>query len=407
MKHENNPLRVLVVTSTFPRWKNDTDPSFVFELCQQLNKSNFIIDVLAPHAYGAKKHEVIDDINIYRYQYFINKWQNLSYTGGILANLKKHAVNYLLIPFFLSAQLLFLYKRLNTERYDLIHAHWLIPQGFICAVVNKLRGSNAIPVLCTAHGSDLVSLKDPLTVLLKSWTIANIAKVSLVSKSLLAYMDGLNIVERDVEICPMGVDFNSTFKVRPEIKREHNKLIYVGRLIKEKGVRHILEALKIVREDHPDVTLDIIGDGPERDELEDLSRESDLSDSVTFFGALNKNELPKYYSRAAIALVPSIVQEGFGLVIIEAMACGCATIVSDFDTSREIITPKVNGLLSLPANSSDIANKINDLFSNKVLLETILNNGRDSVVAKFNWPIIANRYAELMAGIIKNKQIET
>jgi glycosyltransferase involved in cell wall biosynthesis len=397
--HDNIKLRVLVVTSTFPRWEGDTVPSFVFELCQQLNKSGFIIDVVAPHAYGAKKHEVLDNINVYRYQYFFKKLQNLSYSGGILANLKKTRINYFLIPFFLSAQFIYLYKRLNSEHYDLIHAHWLIPQGLICAIVNKLHFRKAVPVLCTAHGSDLISLKGLVTRKFIFWTINNIAKVSLVSKSMLPYLEEFNIDKNDIEICPMGVDFNSTFKEKPEIKREPKRLIYVGRLIEGKGVKYILEALKIIDASQSNITLDVVGDGPERNELEKLSSNYGLNDCVTFYGSLNRNMLPEFYSRATIALVPSIVQEGFGLVIVEAMACGCAVVVSDTASSREIIKHEENGLLCNPADSVDISNKINSLLSDSALIESITSNARASVVNRYDWSAIANKYRKIIESI--------
>ena len=91
--------RILVTTSTFPRWENDVEPSFVYELCRRL-KENYRIHVLAPHAPGALLEEQFDTIQVTRYRYFFNGWERLAYQGGILANLKQQPLRFGLVPFF-------------------------------------------------------------------------------------------------------------------------------------------------------------------------------------------------------------------------------------------------------------------------------------------------------------------
>ena len=83
-------MRILVTASTFPRWQGDTEPPFVFELCRRLQKRGVDIDIIAPHAPGAKAMEVMDGINVYRYRYGPERLEVLAYQGGILANLKRH-----------------------------------------------------------------------------------------------------------------------------------------------------------------------------------------------------------------------------------------------------------------------------------------------------------------------------
>ena len=74
--------RILVLTSTFPRWEDDEEPSFIFELCSRL-KAQYRIHVLAPHFNGAKTYEYFEGIHIKRFRYFIKPWQRLAYQGGI------------------------------------------------------------------------------------------------------------------------------------------------------------------------------------------------------------------------------------------------------------------------------------------------------------------------------------
>ncbi len=129
---------LLIITSTFPRWKNDTDPPFVFELCKRLYNHDYDIDVLAPHCNNSNKFEVLESIKVYRYQYFFRKLELLAYQGGVLENVRKNKALYFLLPFFIISQAASIYMRLKHKRYDVIHAHWLIPQAFLSVLVLKL-----------------------------------------------------------------------------------------------------------------------------------------------------------------------------------------------------------------------------------------------------------------------------
>ena len=91
--------RILVLTTTFPRWPKDDEPPFVYELCRRLT-DKFDIQVLAPHTRGALREEVMDFIKVKRFRYFYEPMQNLCYHGGILANLRESRWRYGMVPFF-------------------------------------------------------------------------------------------------------------------------------------------------------------------------------------------------------------------------------------------------------------------------------------------------------------------
>jgi len=92
--------RLLVLTSTFPRWPGDKEPPFVYELSKRLT-TDYEVHVLAPHAPGAALEEQYDNLQITRFRYCFERYQTLTYGGGILANLKQRRWRYLLIPLFL------------------------------------------------------------------------------------------------------------------------------------------------------------------------------------------------------------------------------------------------------------------------------------------------------------------
>ncbi|MGI9262428.1 MAG: glycosyltransferase family 4 protein, partial [Woeseiaceae bacterium] len=126
------PKKLLVLTSTYPRWSGDTEPRFVEYLSQELAKSYEVV-VLAPHCDGAARRETLSkdgrSISVHRFRYFIPTLQSLAYEGGILSRIRRNPFRILLVPFFIAAQLYAISVLHRRYRFDAIHAHWIIPQG--------------------------------------------------------------------------------------------------------------------------------------------------------------------------------------------------------------------------------------------------------------------------------------
>lgn len=392
--------RVLVFTSTFPRWKNDTEPSFVFDLCRYLHSKGLQIDVIAPHAQGSEKQERLDGLNIYRYQYFISGLQTLAYSGGILANLKKSPFNFLLVPFFIFFQTVALYSRVKSTRYRLIHAHWLIPQGFVCALVNMLLRRKAPALICTSHGGDLYALDNFIFRYIKKWTINRCAHFCVVSSTMKKAVINMGINGDKISVMPMGTDLVGQFKPVPEIKRIDQRLIFVGRLVEKKGAGCLLEAMAIVKKSFPGVELMVVGDGPLRTTLEIKAKNLELEKHVQFHGSVPHYQLPELYSSAGIAVVPSIIdsrgdQEGLGLVAVEAMGCECAVIASALEALKDVINTNT-GIFVTPGDSVELAEKICFLLSNRKLRQQMAERGRRKVTGQFDWQVTGEKYFRLI-----------
>jgi len=154
----NQRPRVLVLTSTFPRWENDSEPAFVFELSRRLCPF-FDVTVLSPRTPDSKLQETMAGLKVVRFPYFFQSWEKLAmHGGGILNKLKTNPFYYLLVPFFLLGQLFALVRLLQNEKFALIHAHWLIPQGVVAAI-GLILTRQRIPLVCTSHGGDLFALR--------------------------------------------------------------------------------------------------------------------------------------------------------------------------------------------------------------------------------------------------------
>ena len=391
--------RVLVLTSTFPRWENDPEPAFIFELSLRLAAS-FDVTVLSPRTPGSKKQEAMAGLRVIRFPYFFQRWEKLAmHGGGILNKLKSNPLYYLMIPLFLLGQLRAVVGLLRSERFDLIHAHWLIPQGFVAAL-SLLITKRKIPLLCTSHGGDLFALKGKGLQRLKRWVMDSSAALTVVSGAMKSMVVEMGVVPDKVEVIPMGVDLKGLFTPDPRVERKTDELLFVGRLVEKKGVHFLLEAMPAVIKKHPTVRLILAGSGPMEEELKQKAAQLHLSDKVDFLGMVAQTQLPALYQRATLAIFPFVVaksgdQEGFGLVQVEAMGCECPVIAGDLPAIHDIIAHEENGLIFPSGNTQALADAIIKLLDDPELRARLAGEGRKSVVQKFDWEAIAGNYSQI------------
>jgi glycosyltransferase involved in cell wall biosynthesis len=391
-------MKILVLTSTYPRWKDDTEPGFVDQLSQNLAQEH-AVDVIAPHARGAAMEESMGNVHVHRFRYSLESWQTLAYDGGILPNLREQPVRWLLVPSFLLCQWLLAVRLLRRNRYDIIHAHWIIPQGLVAILARGASGRKPALVI-TSHGGDLFALKGKLLSRVKRWITRRadaLTVVSAVMKQKAAHM-GLQEDGRIANI-PMGVDTRQTF-LPPADAAGREGLLFVGRLVDKKGVDYLLRAMPRVLARFPDQHLTIIGDGPLRRSLEELCRELNITGRVTMQGSLVNRDIPPFLQGAAITIFPSIVtdagdQEGSPVAVMEALASGCAVIVADYPGAGDIVDNGTSGLI-VPGRSSDaIAEAILALLDNPDLCRTLGGNGRQRVQEHYDWAVISSKFSDV------------
>ena len=394
--------RVLVLTSTFPRWKKDVEPPFVFELCQRLS-DRFRITVLAPHTSGAKSMERMNGMWVIRFHYFVRNLQLLAYSGGILPNLKQHPWRGILVPFFLASEMRALARLLKSERPDLIHAHWLLPQGLVAALVLRVSRSS-VPLLCTSHGGDMYGLRGRFFDGTRRFVLKQSTGLTVVSRAMRDEALSKGAREKATQVIPMGVDLKETFTPF-EASRRVMQLLFVGRLVEKKGLSYLLKAMPSILRSHPGAKLTIVGSGPEETSLRGEAATLGLADQVDFAGPIENSRLPSLYREAEIVVFPSSVaqggdQEGFGLVLVEALGCECAVVATDLPAVRDIIIHGTTGLLVPEKNVEMLARAIIALLGDSELRTALGREGRRFVVARYDWTVIADRYGRFIEELI-------
>jgi glycosyltransferase involved in cell wall biosynthesis len=393
--------RLLILTSTFPRWEDDEDPPFVFELCNRL-KTEYDIHVLAPHFPGARKEEDFIGIHVKRFRYFFDPLERLAYHGGILAKLKRNPFLYGLLPFFFMGELYALIKLLRHRRFHLIHAHWLIPQGLVAILACYLTGSK-IPLLFTSHGGDLFGLQGIIMNRIKRWVILKSHVMTVVSLNMLEAVEKLGVTHKRIYVIPMGVDLKTRF-IPAETTRINDNILFVGRLVEKKGLHYLIHALPLILKRHPQTTLIIAGDGPEKINLKRASVKLGIKEHVRFLGAVKNDCLPALYQTSDVLVFPSVIaedgdREGFGLVLVEALGCECATVVTDLPAMQDIIIDGKTGLVVPQKNIRKLAEKVVLLLDDQKLRKSLGREGRRHVLRNFDWTIIAEKYRKLIESI--------
>ena len=383
--------KLLVFASTFPRWREDTNPPFVYELSKRLT-NDFDVSVLAPSYPGAKDFEVMDKMKVNRFHYFFKKYEKLAGSGGILPTLKKNFLFYFQVPFFLLGEYIALRKAVKEIKPDIIHAHWIIPQGWIASKIKKKFG---VPYVVTSHGSDIMGLKGFTNI--KKSTLNNAKKITVVSnaikKEILTKID--SSLKNKINVIPMGVDtklFNPNKKDN-SLKRKYQIkgpfLLFVGRLAPEKGIDLLIEAMPKVLKKVSTAKLMIIGRGTLEKELKQKVKDLDIQESIIFLGALRNNQLPKYYATADIFVCPSR-REGSPVSYIESLACGTPIVVGDLPVSREIVG-KDRGIIT-NQNPEEITAKIIKVMNNKFGRIRL----RDFLIKSFDKEILKKKFIEVL-----------
>ena len=406
-------MKALVLTSSYPTRDDSFEGGFVADLTRDMRMHGIVPAVLAPHFPGGRFKESREGIRIYRFPYFFPlRFQRLAYGAGMPFNISRTFFAFAgIVPFFLM-EFVWTLAVLLRERADLIHTHWLIPQGLIGALVHRMTG---IPHVTTVHGSDLSMLKKYAFFRVICRIVVKNSSIITVNSSYMRQQlaDVAPESRAKLRIIPMGVE-PAEFEKHPDEntrtkKRIGHSMLSVGRLIDWKGTVYLIEAMPRVIPRLPDTKLVIIGTGPEEAALRRRADELMAGDSIEFRGSVSQQDLIAAYHAADVFVLPSVNQsgitEGLGVVLLEAMASGCPVIGSNVGGIPDIITDGKNGFLVPERDPTLLADRIIRILSDTGLAETFRKNGHANVNESFTWDRVSGRFASIYSEAAGNHEI--
>jgi glycosyltransferase involved in cell wall biosynthesis len=383
-------MNVLFLTHSFPRREGDAAGSFILRLAVALRGEDVKVHVVAPAAAGLPASEEIEGITVDRFRYAPRRYEKLAYTGNMASDVASSWTAKFALVGFLGADFVHAVRARRNFEPQVVHAHWWFPSGVVGTWVG---GLSHVPLVTTLHGTDvrlarLVGVAKPLF----GHVLKHSAAVTTVSGWL---RDETQEIAPDANpvVAPMPVSTDLFF---PGNARDGQRLLFVGRLMPQKGVEHLLHALAAMK---TKASLDIVGDGPSRDGLEALSRDLEVAGRVRWHGQLAQSELPRLYQSAAAVVVPS-ADEGLGMVAVEALLCETPVVAFDSGGLRDVIQHDRTGLLVPSGDRNALARTLDDLLGRAGRGSDLGKAGRLYALSAFAPESAARRYAEIYQQVI-------
>lgn len=195
-----------------------------------------------------------------------------------------------------------------------------------------------------------------------------------------------------VTIIPNGIDLKRYHAPKSRPQNAQKQIFYVGRLEKRKGVRYLIEAVRYLQEWHQDISLLIGGDGPLREQLEEYAKDQGVS--AQFLGYLSEDDKVSLLQSADLFVAPAIHGESFGIVLLEAMACGIPIIAGDNPGYRSVMSGIGSISLVNPRHSLDMARRM-ELMLYTPEVRSLWLNWSAEYVQQFDYNRIIDQYEAL------------
>ena len=270
---------------------------------------------------------------------------------------------------------------LATKKVSLIHAHYSYPTGFFAWIGKCISGKILI---ITTHGSDIHdhNNRNFIAQYLNRIVLHSSDHIIAVSHELKnAITESFGISEEKISVIDMGVDSSIFFPNNKIPKKETFTLLFVGRLSEEKGFDVLLDAFEILSKNNSSsIKCIVIGDGDQQSHYKKSVKSRMLTDNVTFMGSQNQTRISEWMNQSHLVVIPSR-KEGFGLVAIEALACGTPVICSNVGGLKEIVENGKNGFLFPVEQKDELVERIERFIQNP---ETILPDNCVQSVKKFD-----------------------
>jgi glycosyltransferase involved in cell wall biosynthesis len=319
-------LKLVVLTTSYPRYEGDPTVHFLGEAVAKLRERGLEVEVVSPMSF----------------QHF-----GIAYGAGVMGNLRRHPWRTAFVPpmlvNFRSA------ARADAQDADLLHAHWL-PTGLVAASLAK-------PFVLTVHGTDAeLARRAPV---LARWVLRKARLVICVSNALAETVRGLGI--EHVRVIPNGVEI-PPFVREPASPPE---VLFAGRLSREKGILELVEAAQ-------GMNLVVAGDGPLRAQVPGA------------LGFVPHRELGELYERAAVVACPSH-REGFNVVCAEAMAYGRPVVAAAVGGLLDLVVDEETGLLVPPRDVAALRAALERLLGDEELRRRLGAAARERARTRFSW----------------------
>jgi glycosyltransferase involved in cell wall biosynthesis len=364
------------------------------DIAEEISAIGHKVTVVTSEFKGLEKYEIKNGVEILRVPVFFRSKQNTASLPSMLS--------------YVPASVSKANELLSKENYDVINTHFAIPSG---PAGNSISRKFKIPNVLSIHGGDIFdpskSMSPHKTIGLKQTVrrmLLNADRVVAQSSDTKKNASTLYNIQRNIDVVPLGIKPNKfQEKNRKELGLLENKIIFVtvGRLIPRKNLEELIEIVLRMKKNFG-CELIIIGDGPEKENLQQIINSLNLSNEIKLVGRVSE-ELKFQYLSASDVYLSTAIHEGFGIVFLEAMECGLPVICYDRGGQVDFLTSDETGYLIKLKDTESFYNNLTYLLNNVDLKERISMSNRE-LVKKFYINNIANQYLSIFEQVVSVKK---
>jgi len=385
-------IRVLVISHMYPKNEKSISGIFIKQQLKSLIKQHCKIKIISPVPYVPKLFRT----NLRRKEY--SHISRTIFTEGIPI----YCPRYIRAPgsWFHGISCYTIYygiirefnKIIEEFQPHILHTYTITPDGYAGLMFRK---KYRFPVICSLLGSDINVYPNykPLTLNLTKKAISNIDQLISVSQSLKFVAESIALPKREIEVVYMGCDINKFINNKESRKNIREKLyispkevvlLFVGSLLKQKGIFDLVEAFNQTYKKYKNLRLIFVGKGFAYSEIVNKLNELQFKNKIYIVGEKSHNKIPDWLNASDIFVFPSH-SEGLPNVVIEAMACGKPVIATKVGGIPEAVQDGKSGILIEKGDIKALSNAINYLIRNKQIRISMGNKGRKIVEEKFTW----------------------
>jgi glycosyltransferase involved in cell wall biosynthesis len=396
-------LDLLFLTQTYPRFEEDTSGPFLRDLARALGEGGDRVTVLVPHA-PELVTGVREGVEVVPFRYAPAGWEVLGYGRTLAADERVRGKAAAVAPLYALAARRAVGRLLRSRRFDLVHAHFLVPNGVAVAPFRRFRQGTAFAV--GLHGSDVFLAEKPGARTLARFALSRAALLTGCSPELVERVCALGFPAERSRVIPYGVDVRAFTpdRSRGRIWREMlgitagaPLLLGVGRMATKKGFQVLIQALPQLFAVRPDAHLVLAGGGDRLAEFKAAS--SAWADRVHFPGSVLRDTLPDLYRAADLFVLPAVHDsqgnvDGLPNVILEAMATGLPVVASGISGIPLAVEPERTGLLVPEGDAEALTAALLSLLAAPERAREMGEQGRRKAEAELTWAAVAARYRE-------------
>lgn len=394
-------MHIGVLTHNYPRFAGDFSGTFVEALCEELATQGQQVTVWAP--YDPAYHRLLNGkvrLQLYRYAW-PDALHRLGYMRTMQSDLALRLEAYALSPALFVRGIQAVMADARRDRPAVLHAHWLLPNGFIAAVVSRQLG---IPLAISIPGSDAqVARSNPFFRAMARFALQQATLLTANSADLRDAVIPLGADLRRFDMIIYGTDPKAlrpdatgaaTLRQQLAITPDAVVALCVGRMVPKKGFDVLIRALAdpILRE-LPIIGV-MVGEGDDKAAWQMLAAELGVGERLRWVGNVPKTEISRYYNMADLLAMPSVSRpaDGLNVCVLDAMSCGKPVIGTPVAGNPLAIVDGVTGIIVPEQDPATLAAALALLAANPALRQRMGMAARQRIEDELGWPHLAQRY---------------